>query len=88
MARARAAKDLVNIDSDERRRRVIFGSIVTVCSPRMHLRHELMPLDMHSAARPSGAKRLKPKPQHFPYQRSLLCPWCHLLLIPTLHLTT
>ena len=31
VARARAAKDLVNIDSDERRRRVIFGSIVTVC---------------------------------------------------------
>ena len=30
VARARAAKDLTNIDSDERRRRVIFGSIVTV----------------------------------------------------------
>ncbi|CAL5228138.1 g11217 [Coccomyxa viridis] len=29
VARARAAKDLVNIDSDERRRRVIFGSILT-----------------------------------------------------------
>ena len=34
VARARAAKDLVNIDSDERRRRVIFGSILTVGSPR------------------------------------------------------
>lgn len=37
LARARAAKDLVNIDSDERRRRVIFGSIVTVGLPLMHL---------------------------------------------------
>ena len=40
VARARAAKDLVNIDSDERRRRVIFGSILTVGSPHMLLGHK------------------------------------------------
>jgi len=32
-AHARSAKDLVNIDDDERRRRIIFGIVLTVSPP-------------------------------------------------------